>query len=124
MRALIRIVVLTFAGFLAISASGCAASPEKNVSRDDLVREELRGWDGYKMVDDRSLTINFWTGPNDCWGHRTNVVESEEAVVIELYEGLLPGDVSICELSLLEEIFPITLKDPIGDRKIVDGSTT
>lgn len=122
MRILVRIAVLSFAGFLAFSVGGCAASPEKNTSRNDLVREKLRGWDSYKMVDDRSMWVTFWSGPDDCTGHRVNVIESDESVVIELYEGSLP-DATICNLSLVEGGVNFTLKDPIGDRQIIDGKT-
>jgi hypothetical protein len=72
----------------------------------------------YRVVDDHTLVVGAGTGPT-FWAHVTSVSETESAVVVGVSSVRVPLP------STNDQITEVTvsLRDPIGDRALVDASS-
>jgi hypothetical protein len=72
-----------------------------------------------------TVLVRFWSGVEPCYVlDHVEVVESSRRVVITLYEGHDPhaGDVACIEIAQLKAV-EVQLDRPLGDRRLVDGSS-
>lgn len=73
--------------------------------------------------DDRTVTITYTNGVKECFGlHHTEAAYDEEQVGLIVYVGNLPRD-GFCNLPALSWRTVVKLRDPVGSRSIIDGST-
>jgi hypothetical protein len=73
--------------------------------------------------DDRTVTIDFWSGIEPCAVlDHVRVRYQKEAVVITLFEGRAPnaGDVACIEIAVQKQVV-ITLDEPLAARELIDG---
>ena len=75
--------------------------------------------------DDRTISIDFWSGVAPCSVlDHVDVSSSADAVTITLFEGHDPaaGPVA-CPAIAMQQRTLVTLDQPLGDRRIVDGAS-
>jgi hypothetical protein len=89
--------------------------------RDDLAKEEPLGWSEHQVLDDHSVRVLFWTGTQECDGHRIEVAETGDTVRISIIRGTIPENPGICDLVARQTSMIATTKAPIGGREIIDG---
>jgi hypothetical protein len=76
--------------------------------------------------DDRTVTIDFWSGIEPCTVlDHVGVDYADGEVTITLYEGSDPtaGDVACIEIAVQKRVI-ITLDEPLDGRDIVDGTAS
>jgi hypothetical protein len=78
--------------------------------------------------DDRTLTIDFWSGVEPCYVlDRVDVRYRPQAIVVTLYEGHEPSDDDdgpVCiEIAMLKRVI-VELDEPVDGREIVDGAAS
>jgi hypothetical protein len=91
----------------------------------DAVGLRARPFDSATVGDDgRTITIDFVSGVEPCYVlGRIDVDEGPNAVTITLFEGHLDADEDVACIDLgVYKRTTVTLDDPSGDRKIVDGA--
>ncbi|MEV6036187.1 hypothetical protein AB0L65_33875 [Nonomuraea sp. NPDC052116] len=81
-------------------------------------------WTKARAVSKRKVQLTWWSGVAPCTVlDRVKVKESPKFVTVTLYEGTAPKARNVsCIMIAIEKTTTITLKKPIGKRKIVDGS--
>jgi hypothetical protein len=82
-------------------------------------------WRRYVPADgDRSFLLVYWSGVAPCNVlDRVELKESDDKVVATVYEGASAekSDALCIEIAVLKAV-EITLDEPLGDRKLVDGA--
>jgi hypothetical protein len=76
--------------------------------------------------DDRTLTIDFWSGVEPCYVlDRVDVRYRPQAIVVTLYEGHEPSDDDdgpVCiEIAMIKRVI-VELDEPVDGREILDGA--
>lgn len=82
------------------------------------------GWDAAKPLGENEVRIRYWSGIEPCYVlDRVEVDYRQNAVEITLFEGHAPTeeDVACIELALLKQV-TVTLDEPLGGRKVTDGT--
>ena len=74
-----------------------------------------------RAADDRSLTVRFWGGVEDCYAYTVRAVESDESVELTLSERA-KGDGPCIELAQ-EHTRTVELSAPLGPRVVRDAET-
>jgi hypothetical protein len=97
--------------------------PEQREPREGLVDVRPHAWEDAALgEDDRTVTLTFWSGVEECYGlDRADVEEGPDEVVITLYTGRVPGD-HVCIEIAVQATTTVTLDEPLGDRTLVDGA--
>ena len=82
-------------------------------------------WQDVKVIDGGTrLIVIYYSGVEPCNVlDRVEVTEASDRVEVAIYEGSDPrgGDVACIELAEKKGV-EVTLEDPLGDRKVVDGA--
>ncbi|HEX5938196.1 MAG TPA: hypothetical protein VFZ75_10990 [Actinomycetota bacterium] len=76
-------------------------------------------------ADDRTLTVFFWSGVEPCYVlDHVDVEESPTAITITLFQGSDPEvtNVACIDIALLKKVV-VQVDEPVGARRIVDGTT-
>ncbi|MGH2680758.1 MAG: hypothetical protein ACRDG8_09820 [Actinomycetota bacterium] len=93
--------------------------------RPGMTDSRPHGFDRAVVNDDgRSLTIFFWSGVEPCYVlDRVEVDAGPGAITVTLFEGhdANAGDIACIDIALLEKVI-VTLDEPVGHRRIVDGA--
>ena len=74
--------------------------------------------------DDRTLTVYFWSGVEPCYVlDHVDVEENAGAITITLFQGSDPNvtNVACIDIALLKKV-TVQLDEPVGARRIVDGT--
>jgi hypothetical protein len=104
---------------------GGSPDPQIVQPRPGMVDVRPTGFDTAKIGDDdRTLTINFWSGVEPCYVlDHVDVSYTDDAVTVTLFQGSDPtaGDVACIEIAMLKQV-TITLDQPLAGRTIVDGA--
>lgn len=90
--------------------------------RPGLVEPRPHALESVKVEDDRTLLLQYYGGVEECYGlDHVDVDYGSEEVTVTLYEGRVPGMRACIELAVLKAV-RIHLDEPLGGRKVVDGS--
>jgi hypothetical protein len=76
-------------------------------------------------TDDRTLTVFFWSGVEPCYVlDHVDVQEGPTAITITLFQGSDPEvtNVACIDIALLKKVV-VQVDEPVGARRIVDGTT-
>ncbi|MBB5776423.1 hypothetical protein [Nonomuraea jabiensis] len=81
-------------------------------------------WTKAKAVSKRKVQLTWWSGVAPCTVlDRVKVKETAKLVTVTLYEGTAPKARNVsCIMIAIEKTTTITLKKPLGKRKVVDGA--
>lgn len=101
--------------------SGDASSAQTLETRDDLVSPQAVAWDSWRLTSPDTIEIVFISGPADCEGASTEVIETDQDVTINLTVGSLPG-VTECRAIAVQSRCVVTLEKELGDRQIRQDS--
>ncbi len=108
-----------------IGGSPAPFDPQIVEPRPGMVDVRPTGFDTATIADDdRTLTINFWSGVEPCYVlDHVDVSYTDDAVTVTLFQGSDPngGDVACIEIAMLKQV-TITLDQPLAGRTIVDGA--
>jgi hypothetical protein len=103
----------------ATRAPNTSSSPGTLPIRDDLVDRQVVPWRTWRAADDRTLEVTVTAGPTDCYGAQPEVVESETAVRVRVWVGLLPHAAGKeCSAIAKESVVPVRLAAPLGTREV------
>ncbi|WP_228010985.1 hypothetical protein [Nonomuraea phyllanthi] len=106
-------------------STGPAKSPKPVKPTGDAVNVRKVRWTKAKPVSKgRKVQLTWWSGVAPCTVlDRVKVVETAKKVTITLYEGASPKAKDMaCIMIAIEKTTTVTLKKPLGKRKIVDGT--
>jgi hypothetical protein len=131
-----RRVLIMIAVCMLVSA--CGSSGDPNGSADQPTPRQMKPHPGMADVgpvawervdvreDGRTLQVFWDSGPAPCFMlDRVELVQSPETVTVTLYEGRdpkLPAG-AVCPTILVTKWTPVMLETPLGDRKVVDGTS-
>ena len=101
--------------------SGDASSAQTLETRDDLVSPQAVAWDSWRLTSPDTIEIVFISGPADCEGASTEVIETDQDVTINLTVGSLPG-VTECRAIAVQSRCVVTLEKELGDRQVRQDS--
>lgn len=101
--------------------SGDASSAQTLETRDDLVSPQAVAWDSWRLTSPDTIEIVFISGPADCVGASTEVIETDQDVTINLTVGSLPG-VTECRAIAVQSRCVVTLEKELGDRQVRQDS--
>ncbi|MEU0563941.1 hypothetical protein ABZ297_00890 [Nonomuraea sp. NPDC005983] len=76
------------------------------------------------IANGRKIALTWWSGVAPCTVlGRVKVKETPKQVTITLYEGTAPKAKNVsCIMIAIEKTTTVTLKSPLGKRKLVDGA--
>ena len=83
------------------------------------------GWEKAKpSADGSSVKIVFWSGVEPCYVlDRVEVEYEAEKVLITLFQGSTPSEEEVACIDIaLQKVTTVELEEPLGERKIVDGT--
>jgi hypothetical protein len=103
---------------------GPVPSPTPRLLRPEpgLVDVRAQPWDSSEVLGPRRVQVTFYGGVEACYGlDRVEVRERPERVAITVFLGRKPKAEVCIDLAELQAA-RVTLDEPVGDRKIVDGS--
>lgn len=103
--------------------------PGDEISRDDLIDEKRSGWDEISRLDENTLEVMTWSGDENCYGFRAEVIETPEDITITVFEGRKPRSKfdpmgTKCLAIGRHAALIITTEDPIGDRTVIHPEYT
>jgi hypothetical protein len=81
--------------------------------------------DSAELVAEDKLEVAFYNGILECYGvDRVEVLETDTEVTVSVFTGSLPldGDVACIDIAQLQAV-AVTLDAPLGDRRLIDGSS-
>lgn len=84
------------------------------------------GWDKSRVAKDgESVDIIFWSGVEPCYVlDRVEVDYGADKVVITLFQGSTPMEEEVACIDIaLQKVTTVELEEPLGDRKVVDGTS-
>ncbi len=101
---------------------GSPSYTEPQPGQDDL---RAIAWDNYRVKDDgNTLYVKYWSGVEPCnvLDH-VDVEYTSDEVIVTVWEGSSPTDknTACIEIAVLKTTI-VELDEPLGDRKVVDGS--
>lgn len=113
-------LIAIFAAYLFIHDTGRVEFTDSGdeISRNDLTNESAVRWSEYQIVDETHLRVTFSGGHQPCTGHRVEVTETTDSIIVDLFAGSPPSSPDQCLLHDMDGTILVELKDPIGDRKI------
>jgi hypothetical protein len=86
-----------------------------------LVDVRPQPWDSSEVLGPRTVQVTFYGGVDECFGlDRVEVRERPDRVMVTVFLGRHPEAEVCIDLAELQAV-RVTLDDPVGDRKIVDG---
>ena len=103
---------------------GPVPSPTPRVLHPEpgLVGVRAQPWDSLQVLAPRRVQVTFYGGVEACYGlDRVKVRAPPERVAITVFVGRKPKAEVCIEIAELQAV-RVTLDEPVGDRKIVDGS--
>lgn len=87
-----------------------------------LVEPHPAALEGHEVLDERTLLLRFYSGVEACYGLvRVDVTYGEGAVTVLVFVGRVPSADLCIELAELVST-RVTLEEPLGGRKVVDGT--
>jgi hypothetical protein len=100
--------------------------PELVEPRSGMADVRPRTWEAAEPVEDADdvVRVSFWSGVEPCYVlDRVQVDETDDTVVITLFEGHEPldGEVACIDLGVYKAV-DVELDAPLGDRALVDGA--
>jgi hypothetical protein len=102
--------------------SGKQPSPIRVGLQSGLVEVHARAWDRVEVIDERTLRVLFYGGPEACVGiDHVAVSYATERVTVTLFEGKEPGAEVCADIALSKEI-QVDLDEPLAGRPILDGA--
>ncbi|MFB8398213.1 hypothetical protein [Streptomyces yangpuensis] len=107
--------------------AGQGGAPGHTVAEPASAKESTPGPSGGRTVPgfsykeaDRKLTVNFWGSP--CSTYAVEAREQAESVMVKITDTPnKPGQA--CIMLAEEKSVTVTLKEPLGDRKVLDATT-
>lgn len=110
-----------------LPGDGAPDDPEPTFVEPRAGLEDLRpvGWDRIDVdVDDRSVTVSWWSGVAPCDVlSDVEVTYGDDAVTVTVVEGSVPTDEPRACIELAQlKAHRLTLEEPIGPRSILDGA--
>ncbi|MFI6742180.1 hypothetical protein ACIBI9_55535 [Nonomuraea sp. NPDC050451] len=104
--------------------TGPKKSPEPVKPTGNAINVHKVRWTKAKAVSKRKVQLTWWSGVAPCTVlDHVKVKETAKYVTITLYEGTAPKARNVsCIMIAIEKTTTVTLKKPIGKRKVVDGS--
>ncbi len=98
------------------------AQPRLVEPRDGLVDARPVAVEGHEVLDERTLLLRFYSGVEACYGLvRVDVTYGEGAVTVLVIGGRVPSADLCIELAELVST-RVTLEEPLGGRRVVDGT--
>ena len=93
------------------------------VSRRGLEDPRAIPWDRYEELEGGiAIDVFFWSGPEECYAvDHYEAVYTKRTVEVTLFEGRDP-DAEVCVELAVRKVFRVDFGEPVGDRKVVDGS--
>lgn len=91
--------------------------------RGGLVDPHPVDWFALKVLDERTLMVQFYGGVEACYGLARVDVAYRDAVTVTLYEGREPTAEVCIELAMLKAT-RIHLEEPLAGRPVLDGAET
>jgi hypothetical protein len=90
--------------------------------RPGLVDPRPHAWQSVNVENDRTLLVQFYGGVEECYGlDHVDVRYDAVEITITLYEGRVPTAEACIDIAMLKGV-RISLREPLGGRKIVDGA--
>lgn len=86
--------------------------------RHDLTAEAPVGFQRFEATGPKTVRVHFVLEKPACSGARAVVQESTSAVRIAMVRGLLPGAPAACASNAQLATMTVTLKEPVGKRKL------
>jgi hypothetical protein len=103
---------------------GSAPSPRPRVLKPEpgLVDVRPQPWDSSEVLGPRAVQVSFYGGVDECFGlDRVEVRGRPDRVVITVFLGRHPEAEVCIDIAELQAV-RVTLGEPVGERKIVDGN--
>lgn len=99
------------------------AGPLRVVSRRGLVDPRPIPWDRHEELEGGiAVDVFFWSGPDECYAvDHYEVAYTKKTVEVTLFEGRDP-EAEVCIELAVRKVFRVDFGEPVGDRKVVDGS--
>lgn len=96
--------------------------PRLREPQEGLVDVYPRAFDRHRAKG-RELTLFYYSGVEECYGlDHIEVREDRRTVAVTIFEGRLPS-AEVCTEVAVEARSIVTLEEPLGDRKVVDGAS-
>ena len=90
--------------------------------RPGLTDPRPRAFDSVDVEDERTLLVKYYGGVEECYGlDRVDVQYGRDEITVTVYEGRVPGADVCIEIAVYKAV-RVNLDEPLGGRKIVDGS--
>ena len=114
-------------GFLAATCGGCAAASSDQQITSHVGQGTYQGYGGTAIVgaDGRTITVGSYPA-EDCPRTITPVARESATQVALFLEYVMPPNPPLCRQAAvaLVDARDITLREPLGNRKLVDGATS
>lgn len=94
---------------------GCSSNDSEETA---MCSEQIVEWLEYKVTDTHELTFVVLTGTDTCYGLRTVVDETDEAIEVAIVEGVLPDAPTHCTMVARYEKLKITTTAPAEELKV------
>jgi hypothetical protein len=75
----------------------------------------------YRVVDDRTIAVEVDASSPE-WTRITGVTETSDRVIVSVGSLIFPWPQAVAGVGRSEEL-PVTLRQPLGSRLVVDGNT-
>lgn len=114
-------------GFLAATCGGCAAASSDQQITSHVGQGTYQGYGGTAIVgaDGRTITVGSYPA-EDCPRTITPVARESATQVALFLEYVMPPNPPLCRQAAvaLVDARDITLREPLGNRKLIDGATS
>lgn len=101
---------------------GPEPTPLMVTPRPGLVDPRPHAWESVDVEDDRTLLVKYYGRVEECYGlDHVDVQYGTDEVTVTVFEGRVPGMRACIELAVLKAV-RVNLDEPLGGRKLVDGS--
>jgi len=88
----------------------------------DLENVRTTAFDEHRVVDGDELKLYFWGGVEECYGvDHVNIEYGNDVVIATIFYGSKPH-AEVCIEIAEYQVVTVPLDEPLGGRKIVDGS--